>query len=271
MRKSLDDDLNRTQGYQSLPIRENNNAAKKTEEKVAEKVQVRKAMSNSTLEVSSVKNSKEHQRTSSYTMSHSSMMQKTIPNFMEYRDECHSICNRIENEYNNVRCYNDPMEQSLTRVKPASIKRANSVQNITTTLSKKGSNHQLLLGSGGCMTITNTITTCKTVPRIRSRSFSWLKGVRTDLDNTHVTTINTTTTTSHTNTLYTKLVGSPTYYPIVVIPTSSVQELSVETTSGRLRNSNTLPGMMGKLLRKFTWPFGGTNLETETPLAVSAK
>lgn len=278
LRKSLDDNISHSQGYQSLPIRENSNAVKKTEEKVVEKPHVRKTMSNSTLEVSSsLKCKKEHQRTSSYTISHSNMIQKNIPNLVEYRDDCHSICqidvsNRIENEYNNVRCYSDPMEQSLTRVKPASIKRASSIQNITTTLSRKGSNHQLLLGSGGCMTITNTITTCKTAPRLRSsKSFSWLKGVRTGLDNTHVTTINTTTTTSHTNTLYTKLVGSSSLYPIVVMPTSSVQELSVETTSRRLRNSTSLPNMMSKLLKKISWPFGGTNIESETPLSIDAK
>jgi len=285
LRKSFDNNGNgdnRSKGYQSLPIRENESSkvAKKTEEKVVEKPQVRKTMSNSTLEVSSsLKNKKEHHRTSSFTMIHSNMMQKNIPNLVEYRDECicSSICqldvsNRIENEYNNVKCYNDPMEQSLSRVKPTSIKRCRSIQNITTTLSRKGSNHQLLLGSGGCMTVTNTITTCKSAPRLRtSKSFSWLKGARTGLENTHVTTINTTTTTSHTNTLYTNLVGSTSYYPIVVLPTASVQQLSVETTSRKLRNSTSLPNMMSKLFKKLTWPFGGSNIQSETSLPIDAK
>jgi len=300
LRKLLDNNdksSNNTQGYQSLPIRENidknNNSntnntntksnsnstnhptIKKIEDKVIEKPQVRKTMSNSTLEVSSnLKNKKEHQRTSSYTMNH--MMHKSIPNLGEYKDDylCHSISqldlsNRIENEYNNVKCYNDPMEQSLTRVKPASIKSSNSIQNITTTLSRKGSNHQLLLGSGGCMTITNTITTCKNTPRLRtSKSFSWLRGVRTGLDNTHVTTLNTTTSTSHTSTLYTNILGSSTYYPLVVLPTSSVQELSVETNSRKLKSSTSLPDIMGKLIRKFTWPFSGKNIESKTPFSI---
>ncbi|ORY52232.1 hypothetical protein LY90DRAFT_508211 [Neocallimastix californiae] len=249
LRKYLDNNGNNddsSQGYQSLPICENesSNAAKKTEEKVVERPQVRKTMSNSTLEVSSTLKDKEHQRTSSYTMIN-----------IEYRNECvcDSICqldvsNRIENEYNNVKCYNDPMEQSLSRVKPTSIKKSRSIQNITTTLSRKGSNHQLLLGSGGCMTVTHTITTCNLAPRLRtSKSFSWLKGTRTGLENTHITTVSTTTTTSHTNTLYTNLIGSKSYYPIVVLPTASVQQLSVETTSRKLRNSSSLPNMMKEI------------------------
>jgi len=286
LRKSFDNNGNgdnRSKGYQSLPIRENESSkvAKKTEEKVVEKPQVRKTMSNSTLEVSSsLKNKKEHHRTSSFTMIHSNMMQKNIPNLVEYRDDdcvCRSICqldvsSRIENEYNNVKCYNDPMEQSLTRVKPNSIKRSSSIQNITTTLSRKGSNQSLLLGSGGCMTVTNTITTCKSVPRLRtSKSFSWLKGTRNGLENTHITTVNTTTTTTRTNTLYTNLVGSKTYYPIVVLPTATVQELSVETTSRKLRNSSSLPNMMSKLFKKLSWPFGGSIGTDVAPLAVDAK
>ncbi|OUM68204.1 hypothetical protein PIROE2DRAFT_68738 [Piromyces sp. E2] len=283
LRKSFDHNEknnSNTQGYQSLPIRENSssgNSAKKEEEKTNERPQVRKTMSNSVLEVSSsIKIKKEHQRTSSYTMNHMNIMQKNIPNLVEYKDDysCHTISplavsNRIENEYNNVKCYNDPMEQSLTRVKPASIKRSSSIQNIT--LSRKGSNQHLLLGGSGSMTVTNTITTCKTAPRLRtSKSFSLLKGVRNGLDNTHVTTINTTTTTSHSSTLYTNLVGSSSYYPIVVLPTASVQEMSVETTSRKLRNSSSLPNIMGKLIRKLTWPFGGSNIETETPLPVDS-
>jgi len=271
-----------SQGYQSLPIRENmtnsSSATKKTEEKVVEKPQVRKTMSNSTLEVSSVnKIKKEHQRTSSYTLNHSSSMQKNIPSLVELKDDyaCHSICqldisNRIENEYHNVKCYNDPMEQSLTRVKPSAIKRTSSIQNITTSISRKGSNNQLLLGAGSCMTITNTITTCKTTPRVRpSKSFSWLKGSRSDLDKTHVT-INTTTSTSHSNTLYTNLVGTSTYCPIV-LPTASVQKLSVETSSRRLRNSSSLPNIMSKLIKKLSWPFSGSGIESETPVAIDAK
>ncbi|KAG4086408.1 hypothetical protein H8356DRAFT_962598 [Neocallimastix lanati (nom. inval.)] len=287
LRKSFDNNNgngdNRSQGYQSLPIRESesNKVAKKTEEKVVRKPQVRKTMSNSTLEVSSsLKNRKEHYRTSSFTMIHSNMVQKNIPNLVEYRDDdcvCRSICqldvsSRIENEYNNVKCYNDPMEQSLTRVKPNSIKRSSSIQNITTTLTRKESNQSLLLGSGGCMTVTNTVTTCKTVPRLRaSKSFSWLKGTRNGLENTHITTVNTTTTTTHTNTLYTNLVGSKSYYPIVVLPTATVQELSVETTSRKLRNSTSLPNMMSKLFKKLSWPFGSNIGSEVAPLAVDAK
>ncbi|ORX54902.1 hypothetical protein BCR36DRAFT_581791 [Piromyces finnis] len=266
-----------TQSYQSLPVSENNtnNGIKK---EVTEKPQVRKIMSNSVLEVSSTnKIKKVHQRTSSYTMNRMNSMQKNIPNLVESKDDylCSvisplAVSNRIENEYNNVKCYNDPMEQSLTRVKPASIKRSRSVQNIT-TLSRKGSNHQLLLGGNGSMTVTNTITTCKTTPRLRSsKSFSLLRRVRSGLENTHVTTINTTTTTSHSSTLYTNLVGSSSYYPIVVLPTASVQEMSVETTTRKLRTSNSLPNMMGKLIRKLAWPFGGSNLESEVPLSVES-
>jgi len=221
---------------------------------------------------------KEHQRNSSGTMNRINMMQQK--NLVEYKDDClcHSISqlavsSRIENEYNNVRCYNDPMEQSLTRVKPASLTRSTSIQNFTTMLSKKGSNHQLLLGGNGCMTVTNTITTCKTTPRkLRStKSFSWLKGLRNDLDNTQVTTISTTTTTSHSSTLYTNLVSSSVYYPVVVLPTASVQELSVETTTRRLKSSSSLPNMMGRLIRKITWPFSGNNIESETPVTVGSK
>jgi len=281
LRKSIErnEKNGNSQGYQSLPIRENSsdNSTKKVEEKVNERPQVRKTMSNSALEVSStIKIKKEHQRTSSYTMNHMNIMQKNIPNLVEYKDDClcHTISplavsNRIENEYNNVKCYNDPMEQSLTRVKPTSIKRSSSIHNIT--LSRKGSNHQLILGGNGSMTVTNTITTCKTTPRLRtSKSFSLLKGVRNGLENTHVTTINTTTTTSHSSTLYTNLVGSSSYYPIVVLPTASVQEMSVETTTRKLRNSSSLPNMMGKLIRKLTWPFGGSGIESETPLPVDS-
>jgi len=284
LRKMLDHNdktSNESQGYQSLQIRENNSksTSKKAEEKNNERPQVRKTMSNSVLEVSSSsKITNEHQRTSSYTMNHMNMVQKNIPNLVEYKDDylCRTISplavsNRIENEYNNVKCYNDPMEQSLNRVKPASIKRARSIQNITTTLSRKGSNHQLLLGGNGSMTVTSTVTTCKTTPRLRSsKSFSLLKGVRNGLENTHVTTINTTTTTSHSSTLYTNLVGSSSYYPIVVLPTASVQEMSVETTSRKLRESSSLPNMMGKLIRKLTWPFSGSSIESETPLSVDS-
>lgn len=289
LRKSLDHSdkgSSNSQEYQSLPIQNNlkennhieNNTGKELEEKISVKPHVRKTKSNPTLETSTLKNKKEHQRTSSYTMNHINMMQKNIPNLVEYRDDymCHSISqlavsNRIENEYNNVKCYNDPMEQSLTRVKPASLKKSTSIQSITTSLSRKGSNHQLLLG-GGCMTITNTITTCKSTPRLRtSKSFSWLKGSTTGLNHTHVTTYNTTTTTSHSGTLYTNLIGSSTYYPIVVLPTASVQELSVETTSRKLKSSTSLPNMMSKLFRKFTWPFGGNNVETQAPLSIETK
>jgi len=286
-----DKSSNSSKGYQSLPINENvnnkssDNVSKKTEEKVVEKSNekpnekpvVRKTNNNPVMEVP-LKVRKEHQRNSSGTMNRINMMQQK--NLVEYKDDClcHSISqlavsSRIENEYNNVRCYNDPMEQSLTRVKPTSLTRSSSVQNFTTMLSKKGSNHQLLLGGNGCMTVTNTITTCKTTPRkLRStKSFSWLKGLRNDLDNTQVTTISTKTTTSHSSTLYTNLVSSSVYYPVVVLPTASVQELSVETTTRRLKNSSSLPNMMGRLIRKITWPFSGNNIESETPVTVGSK
>jgi len=286
LRKSFDQNdksFSKSKGYQSLPI---NEAAKKLDEQVKEKVSekknekpvVRKTMSNSVLDISgSLKDKKEHQRSSSGSLNRINMTQQK--NLVEFKDDylCHSISqlavsNRIENEYNNVRCYNDPMEQSLTRVKPTSLTRTSSGQNIT-MLSKKGSNNQLLLGGNGCMTITNTVTTCKTTPKkLRSsKSFSWLKGLRNDLDNTQVTTISTTTTTSHSCTLYTNLVGSSVYHPVVVLPTASVQELSVETTTRRLKSSSSLPNMMGKLIRKLTWPFGGNNIESETPVTVGTE